>query len=66
MADRQYSLKELRARENKTQKELAEDLQVAVQTYNAWEKDLTNTTVANLQKIAKHFGLKLDDIKLVN
>ena len=32
----QFTLKELRARKNKTQEQVANDLGISVKTYNAW------------------------------
>ena len=42
---RQYSLKELRARKNMTQAEVAENIGISTQTYNAWEKDVSNVAI---------------------
>ena len=58
----QYTLKELRARKNETQAETAAALGVATQTYNAWERDLSNTSFLKVNAIAKHFGVTLDEI----
>jgi DNA-binding XRE family transcriptional regulator len=51
--NRQYSLKELRARKNETQAQTAAALGVTVQTYNAWEN-----------KVASHFGVAITEIKV--
>jgi DNA-binding XRE family transcriptional regulator len=61
-----YSLKELRARKNITQKEMAKVLDVSTQTYNAWENDLSNVKISKVYEIAEHFGLTIDDIKWQN
>ncbi len=60
----QYSLKELRARKNETQKETASALGVSVQTYNKWEKDISTVGVHKVQAIANHFGVSLSEIKI--
>jgi DNA-binding XRE family transcriptional regulator len=61
-----YSLKELRARKNITQKEMAKVLDVSTQTYNAWENDLSNVKISKVYEIAEYFGLTIDDIKWQN
>ena len=60
----QYSLKELRARKNWTQKETATKLGISVQTYNAWEKDISRVAVGKVIAVADLFGVKLSEIKL--
>lgn len=60
-----YTLKELRARINKTQAEVAKDLGVSIQTYNAWEKNISNVKVSKVYAIAKYFGVNLEEIKLI-
>lgn len=57
-----YTLKELRARKNWTQRETAEKLGISVQTYNSWEKDISNVGVSKVQAVAKLFGVKLSEI----
>lgn len=64
MAEMQFSLKELRARKNKTQKEVAADLGVSVQTYNAWEKDVSNVAVSKVAALADYYGVKISQIFL--
>ena len=59
----QYSLKELRARKNKTQEQVANDLGISVQTYNAWEKDISNVAVSKVLALANYFGVALGDVK---
>lgn len=58
-----FTLKELRARKNKTQEEVARDLGVATATYNAWERDISNVGVSKVYAVAKYFGVTIDDIK---
>lgn len=61
----QYSLKELRARKNWTQKETARRLGVSVQTYNAWEKDISRVAIGKVIAIADLFEVKLSEIKII-
>lgn len=58
----QYTLRELRARKGWTQKETAEKLGVSTQTYNAWEKDVSNVAVSKVNAIAMLFGVTLGEI----
>lgn len=60
----QFTLKELRARKNETQMQTAEALGVSVQTYNAWEKDISNVAVSKVNAVARHFGVTLSQIFL--
>lgn len=60
----QYSLKELRARKNWTQKETARRLGISVQTYNAWERDISRVAVGKVLAVADLFGVELSEIKL--
>ena len=63
MSDRdKYTLKELRARKNKTQEQVARDLGISPQTYNAWEKDIGNVAVRKVRAVAKYYGVKLEEI----
>lgn len=57
-----YTLKELRARKNWTQKETAERLGVSVQTYNAWEQDISKVAVSKVMTVASLFDVDLGDI----
>ncbi len=59
-----FTLKELRARKSKTQKEVAKDLGISYQSYNAWEKDLSGVAVSKVYAIASYFGVKIDEIVL--
>lgn len=60
----QYSLKELRARKNETQSEVAEHIGVTPQTYCSWEKDISCVSVGKVNALSKHFGVRLDQIKI--
>ncbi len=61
-----YTLKELRARKNETQAETAAAVGVSVQTYNAWEKNISNVAVSKVNALAKHFGVSISNIFLDN
>ena len=60
----QYSLKELRARKNETQAQVAEALDISVQTYCAWEQDVSNVAIGKVMRLAKHFDVELNEIKV--
>ena len=60
----QFSIRELRARKRKTQAEVARDLGISVQTYCAWEKDISNVKVSKVQAIANYYGVQLGEIFL--
>lgn len=61
---RQYSLKELRARKNMTQAEVAEKIGISAQTYNAWEKDVSNVAIGKVRVLADFFGVTIGEIFL--
>ena len=60
----EYTIKELRARKNETQQETAKAIGVSYQAYNEWEvnNSLGITKLSTANKLAKHFGVKLDEI----
>ena len=60
----QYSLKELRARKNETQAQVAEAMDISVQTYCAWEQDVSNVAIGKVIRLAKHFDVELNEIKV--
>ncbi len=60
----QYTLKELRARKNETQEQVATAMGISVQTYNAWEKNISNVAVSKVNALAKYFGVRLTQIFL--
>ncbi len=62
----QYSLKELRARKNMTQAEVAEEIGVSPQTYNAWEKDVSNVAIGKVKALADLYGVTIGEIFLPN
>ena len=55
-------LKELRARKGKTQADTAKDLGISTQTYNSWEKDISNVAVSKVKAVADYFGVRLSEI----
>ncbi len=57
-----FTLRELRARKNKTQEEVAKELGISTQTYNAWERDISNVAVSKVYAVAEYFGVTIDDI----
>ena len=60
---KEYTLKELRARKNITQRQAAEKLGVSTQTYNSWESDFGRVKLKAALKVAEFYGVKLDQIK---
>lgn len=63
MPKRKYTLKELRARMDKTQAQVAKDLGISTATYNGWEQDLSNVAVSKVYAVAEYFEVTIDDIK---
>ena len=59
----QFSVKELRARKNETQKQVANKIGISPQTYCSWEKDISNVAVSKVRALAEHFGVTLNQIK---
>ena len=57
-----FSLRELRARKGKTQRQAAADLGVSTATYCHWEQDLSQTAFINVKALASYFGVSLDQI----
>lgn len=60
----QYSLKELRARKNMTQAEIAKNIGVSTQTYNSWEKDISKVAIGKVKVLANFFGVTVGEIFL--
>ena len=60
----QYSLKELRARVNMTQAEIAQKLGVSTQTYCGWENSPGDIKISKAVQLAKIFGIQVGDIKI--
>ena len=65
MDEAKFSLKELRARKNKTQKDVAADLGISTATYNAWENDVSNVAISKVQALAEYFGVALGQISFL-
>lgn len=63
-SEMQFSIKELRARKNETQRQVAESIGITVQTYSAWERSISRVPVSKVNALAKHFGVKLTQIFL--
>lgn len=57
-----YSLKELRARKQWTQRETARRLGISEQTYNSWEKDVSHVAISKVNALANLFGVKISQI----
>lgn len=64
MEERQFTLKELRARKDKTQAQVATDLGISTPTYNAWENDISNVAISKVIALAEYFGVRLSEIKV--
>lgn len=62
MKTEEYTLKELRARKNLTQAQVAKDLGTSTQTYNAWEKDVSRVAVSKVLALADYYGVTIDQI----
>ena len=60
----QFTIRELRARKNVTQKQVAKDLGISYQTYNAWEQDISNVGISKVYALANYFGVSIDEIKV--
>lgn len=60
-----YSIKELRARKNVTQKQAAEALGVSLPTYNRWENSVNSMKISQLKNLAAFYGVPIREIKLV-
>lgn len=58
----QYTLKELRARKDETQEDVARAMGISPQTYNAWEKDVSNVAIGKVNALAEHFGVSIGEI----
>lgn len=62
--NRKYSLKELRARDDKTQEQVANDLNISVQTYNAWENNPGMIKLSNAILVCEYYMVSLAEIKV--
>lgn len=59
-----FTIRELRARKNVTQRQVAKDLGIAYQTYNAWEQDISNVGISKVYALASYFGVTIDEIEI--
>lgn len=59
-----FTLRELRARKNKTQAEVAKELNVSTQTYNTWENNPRKIKLREALKLAKYFDVDIGEIKV--
>ena len=57
-----FSLRELRARKGKTQRQVAADLGVSTATYCAWEKDISQVAVSKVSALADYYGVAIGQI----
>ncbi len=57
-----FSLRELRARKNKTQSQVAADLGISTTTYCGWEKDISRVAVSKVKAVADYFGVAISQI----
>lgn len=64
MKEMTFSIKELRARKGWTQQQTAEKIGVSTQTYNAWEKDISNVGISKVIALADIFDVTLSQIKV--
>lgn len=60
----QYTLKELRARKNMTQYEVAKNIGISTQMYNAWERDVSNVAISKVKALADLFEVTIGEIFL--
>lgn len=60
----QFTVKELRARKNLTQRQVADALGVSLPTYSAWEKNISGVGVSKVEALAQFHGVTLNDIFL--
>lgn len=55
-------LKELRERQNLTQKDLAEDFDVTPKTISKWENNLFEPKIEMIERIADYFNISIDSL----
>lgn len=61
----EVSIKELRARNNLTQRDVAKAIGISVQTYNNWEVNgIALVKLENIKRLADYYGVPLDTIKV--
>ena len=57
-----YTLKELRAKKEWSQEDVAKQLGITTATYNSWENNFGKIKISYGNAIANLFGVTLDDI----
>ena len=57
-----YTLKELRAKKQWSQEDVAKQLGITTATYNSWENNFGKIKISYGNAIANLFGVTLDDI----
>lgn len=62
MEKQRYSLRELRARHNLTQGDMAKKIGISLTTYNYWENNFGNLSVNKANMVASILGVTLDEI----
>lgn len=62
MGEQKFTLKELRAKKDWTQRETADKLGISAQTYNSWEKDISGVAVRKVKAVADLFDVRLGQI----
>lgn len=62
MEKQRYSLRELRARHNLTQADMAKKIGISLTTYNNWENNFGRLSVNKANTVASILGVTLDEI----
>ena len=57
-------VRDLREDADKTQADIAKILGISTQTYNAWEKDISNVAIGKVKSIADFYGITIGEIFL--
>ena len=55
-------LKKIREKNGKTQKEVAENLHVTVNTVSRWESGVMQPRLSRVVEIARYFGVSIDEL----
>lgn len=59
-----YSIKELRARNNMTQKDMASALGLSLTAYNYWENNIDRLTISKLKALCKVLNVSIHDVEI--
>lgn len=62
MNQMKFKLKELRARYDLTQEQIAEKLRISTTTYSSWENNFGMVRLSKAKEIADLFNVRIDDI----